>query len=199
MKKINFKKIKFKFAKININDLDDRTLLINLYATQLLTLSVGLIIIGFQKNNQLLNSLSFLNFQKAFIWGSVFTIIVIVVDLLISRWVPDDVTDDGGVNKKIFRTRALWHIALLSLIIAICEEILFRGAVQHYMGPYWTSIVFAAIHIRYLRHWLMTGLVFGISYGLGWIYIQTGSLWTPILAHFLIDFVMGCIIRYGRN
>ncbi|HEY0826979.1 MAG TPA: type II CAAX endopeptidase family protein [Bacilli bacterium] len=197
MKKINFRK--FKFGKMNINDLDDRTLLINLYATQFLTLSLGLIIIGFQENNRLIPMLSLLNYQKVFIWGSLFTIIVIVADLLISRWVPDEVTDDGGVNKKIFRTRALWHIAVLSLVIAICEEILFRGAVQHYMGPYWTSIVFAAIHIRYLRHWLMTGLVFGISYGLGWIYIQTGSLWTPILAHFLIDFVMGCIIRYGRN
>jgi len=50
-----------------------------------------------------------------------------------------------------------------------------------------------------LQHWLMTGLVFGISYGLGWIYIQTGSLWTPIAAHFIIDFVMGCLLRYRRK
>lgn len=99
----------------------------------------------------------------------------------------------------IFGNRALWHIALLSLIVSICEEVLFRGAIQAAWGPYWTSILFAAIHIRYLQHWLMTGLVFSISYGLGWIYIQTGTLWTPIFAHFLIDFVMGCILRYRRE
>jgi hypothetical protein len=126
-------------------------------------------------------------------------VIVLLFDVLVSRWVPEEVTDDGGVNEKMFRRRPLWHIVLLSLIVALCEETLFRGAVQHAWGAYWTSILFAAIHFRYLRHWLMTGLVFGISYGLGWIYNYTGTLWTPVLAHFAIDFVMGCIIRYGKE
>jgi membrane protease YdiL (CAAX protease family) len=133
------------------------------------------------------------------IWGAAFAVAVLLVDILISNWVPPEVTDDGGINELIFKNRPLWHIIVLSFVVAFCEEWLFRGAIQASWGPYWTSILFAAIHIRYLQHWLMTGLVFGISYGLGWIYIQTGSLWTPIAAHFMIDLIMGCIIRYRRE
>ncbi|AEI41308.1 CPBP family intramembrane glutamic endopeptidase [Paenibacillus mucilaginosus] len=198
MKKFNFKLKDLKFRRVDVHELDDRMLLVNLYMTQGLVLLIAAVIMLFQKPS--LGSLfSIDNPGTILIWGGSFALIVLAADLLISRWVPPEVTDDGGINKMIFGNRALWHIALLSLIVSICEEVLFRGAIQAAWGPYWTSILFAAIHIRYLQHWLMTGLVFSISYGLGWIYIQTGSLWTPIFAHFLIDFVMGCILRYRRE
>ncbi|MFS1512311.1 type II CAAX endopeptidase family protein [Chengkuizengella sp. SCS-71B] len=192
-------KIKLQFKKVNINKMSDKLLLYNLYFTQLLTLFIGLIIIFFQGRSvveilQLPES-----YAQALSWGIGFAIAVLVFDLLISRWVPEEISDDGGINERIFKNRPLWHIFLISMIVAICEELLFRGAIQHIFGPYWTSILFAAIHIRYLQHWLMTGLVFSISYGLGWIYIQTETLWVPIIAHFLIDFVMGTIIKYRKE
>lgn len=198
MSRFKFRKIKFK--KVNIHELNDRTLLLNLYMTQFITLFIGVVIIMFQFNplfRDLWTHISKIN--DALIWGAGFALIVVSIDLMLTRWVPEHVIDDGGINERIFKNRPIWHIALISLIVAVCEEILFRGAIQHALGPYWTSILFAAIHIRYLQHWLMTGLVFSISYGLGWIYIETGTLWTPIMAHFMIDFVMGCIIRYRRE
>ncbi|MCR8634428.1 MULTISPECIES: CPBP family intramembrane glutamic endopeptidase [Paenibacillus] len=196
MKKFNFKP--FKFQKVDIQSLNDKMLLINLYITQLAVFVIACIVMLFQKPS--LGAM--LSLEKGIyipIWGIAFAAAVLLVDILVSRWVPAEVMDDGGINEMIFKNRPLWHIALLSLIVAICEEWLFRGAIQASWGPYWTSILFAAIHIRYLQHWIMTGLVFSISYGLGWIYIQTGSLWTPIIAHFVIDFIMGCIIRYRRE
>lgn len=132
-------------------------------------------------------------------WGLGLAAAVIVIDLLISRWVPEDAADDGGVNDRIFGNRPIWHIVVISFVVAVCEELLFRGAIQHAVGPYWTSIIFAAIHVRYLKHWIPTGLVFSISYGLGWIYIQSGTIWAPIIAHFVIDLIMGLIIRYRRE
>ncbi|OXM88096.1 CPBP family intramembrane glutamic endopeptidase [Paenibacillus rigui] len=196
MKKINFKG--FKLQKVDMNNMNDRFLLINLYLTQLGVLVLGTIIMLFQKPS-LAQMLSWNNTFSIGLWGVAFAAAVLVVDLLISNWVPPEVTDDGGINEMLFKNRPLWHIIVMSAIVAFCEEWLFRGAIQASWGPYWTSILFAAIHIRYLQHWLMTGLVFGISYGLGWIYIQTGSLWTPIVAHFVIDLIMGCIIRYRRE
>jgi membrane protease YdiL (CAAX protease family) len=196
MRKFDFKNIRF--GKVNLETLDDRTLLINLYITQGLTLIIGLVIILFQKN-KLLPLFNVDAGWEILIWGVLFALAVLGGDLLISRWVPKEVSDDGGVNEMIFGKRALWHIILISLIVAICEELLFRGAIQHAWGPYWTSILFAAIHIRYLQHWLMTGMVFSISYGLGWIYIHTGTLWTPIAAHFIIDLTMGCILRFSKE
>lgn len=197
MKKFDFRKIKF--GKVDISKLDDRALLLNLLITQLLTLLIGLILIGLQKNNELLAQFQISAGWKIMVWGLSFAAVVLIADLFISRFVPKEVTDDGGINQMLFGNRTVWQIALLSLFVSICEELLFRGAIQHAWGPYWTSILFAAIHFRYLQHWLMTGLVFSISYGLGWIYEHTGSLWTPVIAHFAIDFVMGCILRFSKE
>ncbi|MFF2887628.1 CPBP family intramembrane glutamic endopeptidase [Paenibacillus sp. NPDC057967] len=196
MKKFDIRNIRVR--KVNIDEIDDRMLLINLYATQALTLIIGIIWILFQRQN-LLDVLAIPKQLEFLVWGVGLAAAVIAVDLLISRWVPEEAADDGGVNDRIFRTRPIWHIALISFVVAVCEELLFRGAIQHAIGPYWTSIVFAAIHVRYLRHWIPTGLVFSISYGLGWIYIQSDTLWAPIVAHFVIDFVMGMIIRFRRE
>jgi membrane protease YdiL (CAAX protease family) len=193
----NFLK-RLKLRKVNVDELDDRTLLINVYATQIITLIIALIILVFQ-GRSLIQLFHWSDTNQILLWGIGFTAAVIGLDITIGRYVPEDVTDDGGINERIFGNRPIWHIALLSFIVAVCEETLFRGAIQYAWGPYWTSILFAAIHIRYLRHWLMTGLVFGTSYGLGWIYIQTNSLWTPICAHFLIDLIMGIILKYRRN
>jgi len=196
MKKFDIRNIKLR--KVTVDQLDDRMLLMNLYATQALTLLIGCIWILFQHRNPL--RLIFLPEGYEFlVWGAGLAAAVVAVDLLLSRWIPEEASDDGGVNERIFRTRPVWHIVLLSLIVAVCEEVLFRGAVQHSFGPYWTSILFAAIHVRYLKHWIPTGLVFAISYALGWIYIRTGTLWAPIAAHFIIDTVMGLIIRYRRD
>lgn len=196
MKKFDIRKLRLR--KVSVEQLDDRMLLANLYLTQALTLIIGLVWLFFQRRNAF--SLVALpgNWDFA-IWGAGLAAAVLAVDLGISRFVPEEAADDGGINEKIFRTRPVWHIAILSLIVSICEELLFRGAVQHAIGPYWTSIVFAAIHVRYLRHWIPTGLVFSISYGLGWILILTGTIWAPITAHFLIDFTMGLIIRFRRE
>ncbi|PLT45614.1 type II CAAX endopeptidase family protein [Paenibacillus sp. FSL W8-1187] len=196
MKKFDIRNIRVR--SVSVDELSDRMLLLNLYVTQAVTLVIGLAWCFFQGRNPL--ALLGLPSDARFLyWGFGFALAVLAVDLILSRWVPEEAADDGGVNERIFRCRPVWHIALLSLVVAVCEEMLFRGAIQHSFGPYWTSILFAAIHVRYLKHWIPTGLVFGISYGLGWIYLQTDTLWAPIAAHFAIDFIMGLIIRFRRE
>lgn len=195
MKRFDWKKLKEN--KVDISQISERVLLLNLYITQGLSFLLGLIIIFLQNRNPLKLFGPFMT--EIVVWGSLFAGLFILANFIVARTMPEDLMDDGGINEKLFRNRPLWHIAVIALVVAVCEELLFRGAVQHAFGPYWTSILFAAIHVRYLQHWLMTGLVFGISYGLGWIYIQTGSLLTPIIAHFLIDFILGCFIKYRRE
>jgi membrane protease YdiL (CAAX protease family) len=196
MKKLDLRKIRFR--RVTIDEIDDRLLLVNLYATQAVTLIIGFIWIFFQHRNPFLlfaapESAMFLA------WGLGLAGIVVAVDYAVSRFVPEDISDDGGVNERIFKERPVWHILVLSLVVSICEETLFRGGIQHSFGPYWTSIIFAAIHVRYLRHWIPTGMVFCISYALGFIYEQSGTLWAPIAAHFAIDAFMGMVIRFRRK
>lgn len=195
--KIKFKKIEFR--QVSVNELDDRMLLLNLYLTQALTFIIGLIWVIFQQQN-LISLLSIpTSITNVFLYGAGLALVAVLADMVLSKFVPDEAADDGGVNERIFGKRPVWQIVLICLIVAICEELLFRGAMQHAFGPYWTSIIFAVIHVRYLKHWIPTGLVFSISYGLGWIYIQTDSIWTPILAHFLFDLIMGLMIRFRRE
>jgi hypothetical protein len=128
MKKWDLKKIKL--AQADIHNIDDKTLLLNLYATQLLTLIVALIVILFQ-HNPLADMFRIADPLTPVLWGLGFAVAVIVFDLAISKWVPEHVTDDGGINERLFGNRPLWHVAVMSAIVAICEELLFRGAIQH--------------------------------------------------------------------
>ncbi|GIO97562.1 CAAX amino protease [Paenibacillus lautus] len=192
------KKFKIRVKRIEAHQLNDRLLLINLYLTQALTLIAGLIWILFQQRNPF--GLFVIPMDIEFVyWGLGLAGAMLVVDFVLSRFVSEDSMDDGGINEMLFRKRPIWHIFVIALIVSICEELLFRGAIQHAFGPYWTSILFALIHVRYLKHWLPTGWVFLSSYGLGYVYIQTGTIWAPILCHFLIDFISGMLIRFRRK
>jgi membrane protease YdiL (CAAX protease family) len=180
------------------NELTGRLLLLNLYATQAVVFLIGILIVFFQSRN-VFELFQMPQSWRPVLWAAGFAALALFADYAASRAAPKEAMDDGGLNRMLFADRPLWHLALICFLVSFCEELLFRGAVQHAIGAYWTSVLFAAVHIRYLRHWLMTGLVFCLSYGLGKIYIITGTLWTPILAHFLIDFVSGCMIRYRRD
>ncbi|WP_151734451.1 CPBP family glutamic-type intramembrane protease [Paenibacillus tengchongensis] len=196
MKKFKLGNIKVK--KADPGQLTDKLLLLNLYITQGLTLFIGLIWILFQNRNpfEVLKFPQNLNFVY---WGLGLAAVMLAVDFVLTHIIPEESMDDGGINELLFRRRPVWHIVLIAAIVAVCEELLFRGAVQHSFGPYWTSILFAVIHVRYLRHWIPTGWVFLSSYGLGYIYIHSGSLWAPILCHFFIDLFSGLVIRYRRE
>jgi len=193
-----FKQRQFKLRRVTVDELDDRMLLANLYATQALMLIIGTAWLIFQGRNPIA-LLAWPGGPEFLYWGAALAMAALAANLAAERWMPEEAADDGGVNERLFRARRIWHILLISATAAVCEELLFRGAVQHHLGPYWTSIVFAAIHVRYLKHWIPTGLVFLTSYGLGWIYEQTGTLWAPIAAHFLIDAAGGLMIRFRRE
>ncbi|OUM96814.1 MAG: abortive infection protein [Thermobacillus sp. ZCTH02-B1] len=196
MKKFNLRD--FKMRRVTIDELDDRMLLINLYATQALMFIIGMCWLIFQGRNPIA-LLGLPDGPNFLYWGVLLAAAALAVNLIAERWMPEEAADDGGVNERLFRSRPIWHILVIAATAALCEELLFRGAVQHHIGTYWTSILFAAIHVRYLKHWIPTGLVFLTSYGLGWILIETGTLWAPITAHFLIDAAGGLMIRFRRE
>lgn len=196
MKKIKLSDLKVK--KAAPEQLTDRLLLINLYFTQALTLIIGMAWILFQKRNPF-HILQFPDNPHFVAWGLGLAVVMLIVDFVLTYIVPEEVMDDGGINELLFRNRPVWHIIVIAAVVSICEELLFRGALQHAVGPYWASILFAVIHIRYLRHWIPTGWVFASSYGLGLIYVYSGTIWAPIICHFFIDLFSGLVIRYRRE
>lgn len=94
-------------------------------------------------------------------------------------------------------------ILFISYCAGVGEEMLFRGALQHYMGIFITSIVFVAIH-GYLnpKDWRIS--IYGaymtlVIVGVGYMYESFGMI-TAMSAHFMIDVVLlYSILREKRN
>ena len=85
------------------------------------------------------------------------------------------------------RTRDCIVLALLS---GVAEEALFRGALQPQVGLVWASLLFALAHLvprRELLPWSVFSLAAGFL--LGGLYLATGNLVAPVVAHFTINAV----------
>lgn len=76
----------------------------------------------------------------------------------------------------------------LAALTSVGEELLFRGAIQPFVGVLFTSILFGLLHMGHngiVSAWSFWALIAG--YMLGWMYEETGSLWPPIIAHFGVN------------
>lgn len=182
--------------RVDVEQLSDRVLILNLYATQAIVLTVACVLLWWQERL----SLDLWMFQSwtVWLWGCGVGLLIVCVDLLLSRLFPEYMIDQSGINEKLFRSQPVWHIFVMTLVIAIAEELLFRGAVQPYLGVFWTSVLFTLIHFRYLKQWMMMVVVFLISLGLGGLVLITHSLFASTVAHFVIDFTLGMLLRLGK-
>jgi membrane protease YdiL (CAAX protease family) len=82
------------------------------------------------------------------------------------------------------------EIVILALASSIGEELLFRGALLPWLGPWWQAVVFALLHVgpgRRFLPWTASALLLGA--GFGWLAVWTTNLGAPIAAHFMINFL----------
>jgi membrane protease YdiL (CAAX protease family) len=84
----------------------------------------------------------------------------------------------------------LINILVIALVPAICEEFIFRGALQrtlhrmlknHHLMIWVTAIAFSAIHLQFFG--FFPRMFLGAAFG--YIYFYTKNLWYTIFAHFL--------------
>ncbi|MFC9597147.1 CPBP family intramembrane glutamic endopeptidase [Peribacillus butanolivorans] len=179
-----------------IKQLTDKQLLYNLFLTQiiLLTLAFFLGIILFNDRSTFFELFIF-NDLNILLFGIPAGIIVILFDLFMMRVTPSSYQDDGGINERIFSSLSYSMIFVVALVVAISEELLFRGVLQTHLGLLWTSIIFAAVHYRYLFNWFLLLNVLVLSFFIGFLFEWTNNLLVTITAHFLIDFILGVLIR----
>jgi membrane protease YdiL (CAAX protease family) len=103
--------------------------------------------------------------------------------------------DEGMVTTKVILSGTSFTLLFVNLLViavtpAICEELIFRGGLQRtllrwaknpHVGIWLTAIVFSTIHFQFFGFFprLILGALFG------YIYYWTGSLWYPIIGHFI--------------
>jgi len=87
---------------------------------------------------------------------------------------------------------------ILGLSAGICEEILFRGALQPKFGIILTALLFAFLHVQYPALWMLF-IIFVIGIILGYVRRITNTT-TAIIAHSTYDIVqmlMLCFVALG--
>ncbi|WP_257009829.1 CPBP family intramembrane glutamic endopeptidase [Evansella halocellulosilytica] len=179
-----------------VKRLTDRELLLNVYLTQLMILSISIGLSWLLFNDWLaVFQLIKWNVNHALI-GLAGGLFVVILEIILIKVLPSDWFDDGGINDRIFKRISPIHIAILSLTVAFCEELLFRGVLQTSFGIVIASIIFAVIHFRYMHKLFLFTFTIILSFFLGGIYYYTNNLLPVIIAHFLIDFILGLLIRY---
>ncbi|OYD09746.1 CPBP family intramembrane glutamic endopeptidase [Paludifilum halophilum] len=180
----------------NSPEWDQRLLLWNLYLTQGILLVLGFGLLWMQGRLQI----DLFGFGPWHGWwlGVGVGLAVVGVEWLLSRVVPAEWLDDGGINRLLFNRLSLPHIFGISALAAVAEEVLFRGALQHGLGVVGATLLFAAIHFRYWKKWMLMTMLVAVSLLLGGMVEVTGVLAPAISCHFTVDFVMGMMIRKGR-
>ncbi|MBS4209728.1 CPBP family intramembrane glutamic endopeptidase [Bacillus sp. FJAT-50079] len=178
-----------------IQQMTPNQLQLQLYLSQaiILVIAFGL---GFFLFRPFADILPHLRLDGFWIFIGIFSgLIVAAIDMILWKVLPHKYYDDGGINEKLFQNMPVWKIALIALLVACSEEILFRGIIQTKVGIIAASLIFAFIHMRYWRHWFLIVNVVVLSFWIGLIYSMSGHLLLPVIAmHFTIDFILGLYI-----
>ena len=130
------------------------------------------------------------NYSMQLLWGTIAGLgIAVGAHLLIASPLLNEVNTSYARLLGRFRL-TFSEILLISLCAGVGEEMLFRGAVQPFLGIPITSVLFVAIH-GYLnpRDWRLS--VYGIFMTAGIVLLgylcQTRGLLSAIVGHTLID------------
>lgn len=153
----------------------------------LISLGIGMIFIS----TGILNWMEGLSFD----WASVFLGIVLAcvlggLNVWLDRLLPTHLTDDGGLNRLIFRHRKPLDIFLLCCLIGITEEFIFRGIIQIYFG-FWASVIlFVLVHFRYLNKvYLLFNVIITSIIIAGLFQFSNQNLIAVIIFHILFNFI----------
>ncbi len=84
------------------------------------------------------------------------------------------------------------NLIIIALLAAIGEEFLFRGVVlrlfrellkNNHLAVFLSAILFSALHMQFFG--FLPRTILGVLFG--YLFIWTGSLWVPIILHFLFN------------
>ncbi|WP_369903598.1 CPBP family intramembrane glutamic endopeptidase [Bacillus manliponensis] len=182
--------------KRSIENISPKELRLNLYITQCIIICIGLLLayVLFPNLQSIFMLLHWEPLRIVLIGGGIAGIIILL-DYVAMRVFPESWFDDGGINSRVFQGISVIQLFIVTLVIGIAEEFLFRGVIQTHFGFVFATIVFAVLHIRYISKPFLFCFVLTISALFGFVFEYTNNLLVTIFAHFLVDFIMGLQLR----
>lgn len=183
-----------------IKSISNETLILNVWLTQVIVVTVSLVV-GFVLFDDWASFWELFQFAdwRILTVGVTAGIGIVLLDLVLMKVLPASFYDDGGINQRIFQSISIPHIIILSFAVAVCEELLFRGVIQTNTNIWIASLIFAFVHYRYLFNLFLFSSVTLLSFFIGFLYDQTGNLLVTIVAHFMIDSLLGIYMNTYRK
>ncbi|MEW6514329.1 MAG: CAAX prenyl protease-related protein [Pseudomonadota bacterium] len=128
-------------------------------------------------------------------------------------WMKLGADGTAGFDPRDAAGAVIWPLALVrvlgaALVVPVMEELFWRSFVMRWIdNPKFLAVMPAAISLRAL---LLSSLVFGVEHDLwlagivaglayGWLYMRSGNLWSPILAHGLTNLLLGLWVLNTGN
>ncbi len=116
----------------------------------------------------------------------------------IEGWMKEMEDNAGRITNLLIKTNSigglLFNIFLMAVIPALGEEFLFRGVIQKlfkdlsgniHAGIILSAILFSAMHMQF--YGFLPRFALGVM--LGYMMYWSGSLWLPVIAHFINNFL----------
>lgn len=149
---------------------------------------------------------------RAALVGVAVGLVTVVVSNLLERW-AEWARRLSEAFREMLGELTLGSVFVIALFSAFGEELLFRGFLQQALATHafsgdWadalglivSSVVFGLLHVgpdwETFWPWTVMALLMGGAFGL--MFLQTGSLLAPILAHFTINFFNLILIAHER-
>ncbi|QKE71793.1 CPBP family intramembrane metalloprotease [Arthrobacter citreus] len=168
----------------------------SVYSTQLVILVISIICIAiFIGTNKFINDLHFYKNYQTYLYGFGAGFGLVIFNILLNFVIPERLLDDGGFNKRFFSSLSIPEMTVLCILIALSEELLFRGFIQAKFGLIIASVVFALVHFRYVKKPILLTVVLIESFFLGYLYLRTNNIIIVFIAHFLLDYVLGMYMK----
>lgn len=122
----------------------------------------------------------------------------------VEKWMKDSEDKAAQLTEKFLEMNSIkdfiYAFIMVALLPAIGEELMFRGIVQRVFREWFknvntaiivTAILFSAMHMQF--YGFIPRMLLGVM--LGYLYVWSGSLWLPILAH-LVNNGAAVILTY---
>lgn len=155
---------------------------------------IAYILLHFSKSLVYWDMLSFDFFNlKAISIGLGVGVVAAILGLILVHFLPSGKLDNMMDSIMASLDPKWYHILFYSFCAGVGEEILFRGAIQHYIFLWPTAILFVLIH-GYLNIKDKTMFIYGvflifISASFGYLFKFLG-IYAAISAHFIYDVIM---------
>jgi uncharacterized protein len=112
----------------------------------------------------------------------------------VEKWMQDSEDQAAQLTDSFLATTSIGGLALnlfmIAVLPAIGEEMLFRGLLQRLFAEWFrnihvailfTALIFGIIHLQF--YGILPRVILGAMFG--YMFYWSGSLWVPVLAHFL--------------